>query len=119
MDLVTIKAWVILTVLGGVRHCVNKDSGDWNVLKLLKMFLIDEIVSNLLKYFFHTQTCQLGIFYLQAQGNFHILAFLDREEFEPARLQAGVEKTFGVDIDLVLLVLELKVQVKSDTPLEI
>ena len=58
-------------------------------------------------------------FHLQGQVSFHILAFLDGEELQPASPQARVEEAFGVDIDLVLHVLELQVQVKSDALLEI
>ena len=58
-------------------------------------------------------------FHLQGQISFHILSFLDREELKPAGPQAWVEEAFGVDVDLVLQVLELQVQVKSDALLEI
>ena len=58
-------------------------------------------------------------FHLQGQISFHILSFLDGEELKPAGPQAWVEEAFGVDIDLVLQVLELQVQVKSDALLEI
>ena len=36
LDLVPIIVWVVLAVLGGVGHRVNKDSGDRDVFKLLK-----------------------------------------------------------------------------------
>ena len=46
------------------------------------------------------------------------MAFLDREEFKPPRRMTVVKITFGVDVDLVLLMVKLQVQVKSDTPLK-
>ena len=46
------------------------------------------------------------------------MAFLDREEFKPPRRKIVVKITFGVDVDLVLLMVKLQVQVKSDTPLK-
>ena len=57
-------------------------------------------------------------FHLQGQISFHILSFLDGEELKPAGPQAWVEEAFGVDVDLVLLMVKLQVQVKSDTPLK-
>ena len=46
------------------------------------------------------------------------MAFLNREEFKPPRRKIVVKITFGVDVDLVLLMVKLQVQVKSDTPLK-